>query len=159
MKRVTLKLLLLLSFGLLSGSAQAQTPHPDSIDLEPFSLTLKVGETGLASAKIYDQFGLEINAPLAWVSSPNSCASVDAEGHVMGLVPGQCRIGAIAAGDNGLVLPRVGLSVTVIAVSKRRVQWPTSESAQDQIVADQWQQGYRFVRNLDGRWAEFELVR
>jgi uncharacterized protein YjdB len=159
MKKAILRLLLPLSFVLLSGSAQAQTSRPASIDLEPFALFLRVGETGQASAKVYDQDGTEILVPIAWISAPNSCASVDVNGKVTAVAVGECRIGAIVASDTGIIIPRTGLVVTVGAVLTRKVAWPATVAAQNQVLDDQWAEHYRFVRILSGKLAEFESVR
>src|SRR5215813_2046491 len=150
----TLKLLLLLSFTLLSGTVRAQTQRPASIDIEPYTMFLTVGETAKASAKVYDQNGAELNVPVSWISSPNSCASVDINGVVTGVTPGQCRIGAIINQADGVILPSYPLVVHVTAVTKRTVAWPNNKTAQNKVLADQWLEHYRFVRNLNGSWAE-----
>jgi uncharacterized protein YjdB len=159
MRQGILKLLLLLSFTLLSGTVRAQTQRPASIDIEPYTMFLTVGETAKASAKVYDQNGTEMNVPVSWISSPGSCASVDRDGMVTGVAPGQCRIGAIITNADGVILPSYPLVVNVTALTKRTVAWPNTKSAQNKVLAEQWVQHYRFVRNLSGAWAEFETVR
>jgi len=152
-------LLLLLSFTLLSGTVRAQTQRPASIELDPYTMFLTVGETAKASATVYDQNGAEMTVPVEWVSVPNSCAAVDRDGLVTGVAAGQCRIGAIIPSLSGVLLPRTALVVNVIAAITRTVAWPNTKSAQNKVLADQWREHYRFVRNLNGAWAEFELAR
>ena len=159
MRQAISKSLLLLSFILLSGTVPAQTQLPASIEVEPYTMFLTVGETSKASARVYDQNGAQMTVPVAWVSSPNSCASVDSDGNVTGVAAGQCRIGAVVSSTDGVIVPRTPLAVNVTAVTRRTVAWPSAKSSQNKVLADQWLEHYRFVRNLSGPWAEFESVR
>ncbi len=41
----------------------------------------------------------------------------------------------------------------------RKVAWATTDEKMNQIIAAQWQQGYRVKRNLPGLFMEFERVK
>lgn len=44
------------------------------------------------------------------------------------------------------------------APTVRKVAFPSGEAKQNEVVAQQWSQRYRFKRHLSGNYAEFELV-
>ena len=75
-----------------------QTVLPTNITVSPAEMTLNVNENGQLVATILPEEAA--NSPLTWICSDTSIATVDANGNVTALAPGQTKITAKA--DNGV---------------------------------------------------------
>lgn len=74
---------LLLAFSLITPLAQAQTSEALSIQVEPASLNLDVGESAQLEARVVDAEGAEREAPILFFSRDRRSVGVDSAGQVM----------------------------------------------------------------------------
>src|SRR5690606_36458959 len=84
---------------------------PAEVVLEPVSETLRVGESRQFTAHVVDASGNELRGrTVSWSVSNTSVASVDAEGRVTGVAPGEARVIAQVEGVTGeasvVIMPR-----------------------------------------------------
>ncbi len=77
---------------LVASAVQAQDTEGLSIQVEPASLTLQVGETGHFTAKVIDAAGAVQEQPLFFFSLDRRAVSVTSEGDVEALLPGEYQI-------------------------------------------------------------------
>ncbi len=82
------------------------------VELMPDNLALVVNQTTALMATYYDAAGNEANATFAWVSSDPQTVSVDNNGTITALQPGNCRI-TVTANNN----PDISDEATVNVVS------------------------------------------
>jgi uncharacterized protein YjdB len=87
----------------VSGSA-AITVTPQAVatvEVSPESLTLLVGDSESLDAVLRASDGAVLSGTVTWSSDPDGVATVDANGGVMAVAPGQTRIIATSGGVSG----------------------------------------------------------
>ncbi len=80
---------------------------PSSVETNPSTLELRVGETASVEATVFDRTGDRMRSDVRWLTADDHIAEVDGQGVVRALEPGTARIAVVAG-------PAVGfLEVTV----------------------------------------------
>ena len=123
---VTLSALLML--GGCIGTDLVDDPIVDGqLQIVPERLALLVGTSEIADATYFNMFGIEEAVPVAWRTEPESVATVDANGKVTAIIPGQALLFAtysittdsihvtVVEDDNDVAL--VDLSATATSLS------------------------------------------
>ncbi len=64
----------------------------ERVEISKTQVALKKDESATLTAKYYDQYGVERNKPIGWISSHPEIVSVDANGTVTGLSGGQAMV-------------------------------------------------------------------
>ena len=95
------------ALGTLLLAAVLQTA-PVSVQVGPADARVRAEEQTTLTVTVRDADGAPVpGARVRWVSATPEVASVDAQGRVTGLAPGQARIGAIVGGVSGYVTVQV----------------------------------------------------
>lgn len=84
-----------------SGVSTAPAHVLTSITVSVSPGTIESGQTAAATAVAHDQLGAVITTPVTWSSSANSVATVNGNGVITGVAPGQARISATSGATTG----------------------------------------------------------
>lgn len=125
----------LLYGGLLScGGADSVTAPPTPVVVQVKvtapSTSVQVGKTLQLTAQALDASGSPMTKVISWTTNPTSVATVNSEGVVTGIAPGQVTISASTDGVTGTV----NLTVTPVPVSTVLVTVPSSSITVAQTV-------------------------
>ena len=100
------------SLGGLNASAQVNVQIVGTVNVEPSSYNLKVGESRVFVAMVRDEKGNNMTVPITWKIGNANVASVNSKGNVKAIAGGKTVIKAVAGGKMGKA------SLTVIEFKK-----------------------------------------
>jgi len=113
------------------------SPPLGRVVIEPSSIELVKGRTGLLKARAFDVFGLEAEVEgFNWSSSDAEVAEAEVGGRVRGRSPGTATISASSSGVKGTATIKVvHLPIEVLAANEEHVSMYTGQSRELKVEA------------------------